>query len=187
MRPRRSVSTPTETLSIESRLTAVLRRTGSSPGSGMTSLASPGWLSCKAPSAHGGAGESQRRAKERRRVDGRFPEAHTTTIRRIPVGKPCGRRSGSERVQVAPLVGFIEGVLVIGAVAVVDRCSAAASEQRGKRSVKQRSVVVLWIRLPRLGQETSWTVALTLDRAMASLWHASARGQAMGPREDSSA
>ena len=40
-RPIRSVSAPTETLSMESRLTAVRRRTGSSPGSRMTSLARP--------------------------------------------------------------------------------------------------------------------------------------------------
>lgn len=40
-RPMRSVSTPTETLSIESRLTAVRRPTGSSPGSRTTSLAKP--------------------------------------------------------------------------------------------------------------------------------------------------
>ncbi len=40
-RPILSISTPTETLSTESRLTAVLRRTGSSPGSRRTSLARP--------------------------------------------------------------------------------------------------------------------------------------------------
>lgn len=40
-RPIRSISTLTETLSTESRLTAVRRTTGSAPGSSTTSLANP--------------------------------------------------------------------------------------------------------------------------------------------------
>lgn len=73
-RPIRSVSTPRETLSIESRLTAVRRRTGSSPGSRTTSLAKPRIVvvhgAIKARRSRGIAASRERTTTGRRPISG---------------------------------------------------------------------------------------------------------------------
>ena len=83
-RPIRSVSMPKETLSTESRFTAVRRRTGSSPGSSTTSLASP-----RIVVVHG--------AMSARRRRGMATSRESTTTGRRPISGGSHHQSSPRR------------------------------------------------------------------------------------------
>ena len=96
IRPRRSVRTPTDTLSTESRFTALGRGTGSSEGSSRTSLASPRRVVVQ------GATTTRRRRGMAASRD------RTTTGRRLVVGRShhqTSPRAGSWLTMHQPLPG----------------------------------------------------------------------------------
>ena len=106
-RPSRSTSKPTDTDSTESRLTAHRFGTGSSPGSRTTSLRRP-----------------------RPRDDDRRQVVHTTTLLLVEHGS-SSRHCVTERRQVTPLVGFVEGMGRVGRdVGGIDLRSPVAGDQR---------------------------------------------------------
>ena len=100
-----------------------------------------------------GVEESPRHVTGQRRVGARFREVRTTKV--LPAVEGCSRGGSgcSERLEIAPLVGFIDGMVVVGAVPVVDGGGARVSEERPKRGVEKDSIVELRVGGPGLGQK----------------------------------
>src|SRR3712207_3206614 len=89
-----------------------------------------------------GAGGSMRRERGRRPVGGRCPPSRTTRLRRgrATWSRPPG--GFPERRQVTPLVWFVEGVFVVGAVACLDFGGTVTRQQRAQRLIDHGGVGV---------------------------------------------
>lgn len=138
--PIRSMSTATNTLSTESRLTAERQGTGSSPGSRTTSLARPRTVVVQGQPRRGPAEVSRRRGTARRRGAARSRRTRTTTLLLALAASSCRSRGSSKRRQITPFVCFVKRVLVIGGIGGVDLGRAVAIEQRFEGLIDERGV-----------------------------------------------
>ena len=148
--PNRSVSVPTETLSTESRLTTDGSGTWSSPGSKGTSLASPrtlvvqGATKCPPECWVGG-------------VARQHDDRSTRDIGKLT--PPClggadpSRRRLAKRSQVAPLVGLVEWVVVVGGIPGVDLGCSMTRHQGLEGLVHEGGVIQLRPQPPGMGDE----------------------------------
>jgi hypothetical protein len=152
-RPIRSVMDPSATLSTESRFTADGRGMGSSPGSSTTSLARPRILV-----VHGAtrALRSLGMAASRdRTTTGRRSSGGACTTRPLPAlaDRSRGGRRLSKGGQVAPLIGLIERMIVVGGVGGVDLGGTISRNQSAKGLIEKRSVVHTRLQASGLVQE----------------------------------
>ena len=149
------MSTATETLSTESRLTPDRRGTGSSAGSSTTSLARPRIVVVQGAMSVRFSAGSRHRVRALRQVAGRSPAARTTISlpeRAEGSSSRCGGRL-SERREVSPRIGLLERVLVISGVRGVDLRGTVMSEEGCQRLIEECGVRQRGACLPGARQE----------------------------------
>ena len=140
----RSVRTPTDTLSTESRLTAVGRLTGSSPGSRSTSLASPRMVvvhgAMSARRSRGIAASRDRTTTGRRPISG--SSHHHSSPRKgkeVMLLRPQIERNGGRPIRLAHRVGVRRRR---GSRRRSSPRDFEPAEQRGPRRKERRRCVV---------------------------------------------
>jgi hypothetical protein len=139
-RPSLLTSTGSETLSTESRFTAERRGSGRNQAQEGPRWQFRGWSSCTVRQVPVEAEESPRYERAQRLGAGRSQPSRTTRPLRAPGVLSRGASHPPPRRQIAPLVRFINWMLVIGRVARIELCRPISSQQRRQRLVNESRI-----------------------------------------------